>query len=297
MKLLDLLRRRSFIFILMTGIPVAGLSAELRVFEKSNNIVIDGKIVPGDYDKLVKLVLAHGIPSRFTIRSSGGSVVEAMKIGRLVRSSLADVLSVDECQSACSLILLAAVELSPLGSEVGLHRPRFTPEEFKASSFENAEASHRDLHDMVKGYLIEMDAPQFLIEKTLKTPSNDMAYVSISDINGMRGDKAPAYDEWTRGSCNGLSAIDEENALAIEVININNLFCQSGGMCKDLANGDFSEKYRRVSRLAEKEKSHLLAERKRFDECVAEIKETHKDRLIKMLRKNPNPELLKLGAR
>ena len=296
MKILYLLRKGLFLFILLTGVPVAGLGAELRALEKSNSIVIDGKIVPGDYDKLVKLVLNHGVPSRFTIRSSGGSVVEAMKIGRLVRSSLADVLSVDECQSACSLILLAAVELSPLGSEVGIHRPRFTPEEYKASSFENADASHRNLNDMVKEYLIEMDAPYFLIEKTLKTPSNDMAYVSISDINEMRGDKAPAYDEWTRGSCNGMSAIDEDDALSIEIINMNNFLCQSGGMCKDLANGDFSEKYSRVSRLTEKEKSRLLFERKRFEECVAELKEVHKDRLAKTLRNNPNPTTLKLGA-
>lgn len=93
-----------------------------------------------------------------------------------------------------------------------------------------------------------------------------------------------------------MSAIDEDDALSIEIINMNNFLCQSGGMCKDLANGDFSEKYSRVSRLTEKEKSRLLFERKRFEECVAELKEVHKDRLAKTLRNNPNPTTLKLGA-
>src|SRR5450432_1096815 len=77
---------------LFTGVATA---ADIRRSDhRLYGFVLEGTIVPGDYDKLRKLV-EEDCPAKYYnsacassiyLASPGGSVVEAMKIGRLVRT-------------------------------------------------------------------------------------------------------------------------------------------------------------------------------------------------------------------
>jgi hypothetical protein len=72
--------------------PVAAGAAEIKINEDSA-IILEGTIVPGDYDKFRKLINENCpskswnllCPSVIYLASPGGNVTEAIKIGRLVR--------------------------------------------------------------------------------------------------------------------------------------------------------------------------------------------------------------------
>jgi hypothetical protein len=76
--------------------PVAtGNAAEVKIGDHPlYSIILEGTIVPGDYDKLRKLINENcpsrswndSCPSEIYLASPGGSVTEAVKIGRLVRA-------------------------------------------------------------------------------------------------------------------------------------------------------------------------------------------------------------------
>ena len=89
-------------------------------------VSIDGEIVKGDYERFVKFLneqigeigsLAEhpGWPSSLWINSAGGNVIEAIKLGRLVRELMIGVhvgtnSPDDQCNSACFLIWAGGVE-------------------------------------------------------------------------------------------------------------------------------------------------------------------------------------------
>ena len=72
----------------------AGGASDIRISDHPlYSIILEGTIVPGDYDKLQKLINENcpstswstSCPSDVYLASPGGSVAEAMKIGKLVR--------------------------------------------------------------------------------------------------------------------------------------------------------------------------------------------------------------------
>ncbi|MCJ8170882.1 hypothetical protein [Atopomonas sediminilitoris] len=86
-------------------------------------------IVPGDYEALLKGLRAN--PGRYQrkillLDSLGGSVAEALRMGRLLRETGFDVLvpSRGICQGSC-VYLLASGRNKTVRGHVGLHRPYF----------------------------------------------------------------------------------------------------------------------------------------------------------------------------
>ena len=137
---------------------------------------MEGMIVPGDYDKLSKLINENcpskswntSCPSEIYLASPGGSVAEAMKIGRLVRMlrfgtqvpenlpetyrekhiravGLQDPKGTYMCASACFFIAVAGIERSPAWAVpkpiLGIHRPFMTDADLKTLSANQVIAS------------------------------------------------------------------------------------------------------------------------------------------------------------
>jgi hypothetical protein len=122
--------------VLLASMFCAGALADVEVHAVQHKALgpvlaarVSGEIVPGDYEALMKGLKAH--PGRFAkklllLDSIGGSVPEAIRMGRLLRETGFDALVPEEgvCQGTC-VYLLAAGKMRTVRGAVGLHRPYF----------------------------------------------------------------------------------------------------------------------------------------------------------------------------
>ena len=109
--------------------------------------------------------------SQFVISSKGGSVSEAMKIGRFIRSKKMWVTvppDWGECLSSCVYILAAGVVRHPWG-DVGIHRPYFL-----LPQNQSYDEALKTLLSQSKGYFQEMNVPDFLAEDMFSTSPGDI---------------------------------------------------------------------------------------------------------------------------
>lgn len=196
-----------------TGVSAAQISCSpLTEAGKCANGSLRGPIVPGDYDKVRQLVdSAWPNLFHFNLRSDGGSVYEAIRIGRLFRKYLiaayvpasacysedtqtppANAPPFDPskqytvvptarrgscvCASACALIWFGAVER--MGT-VGLHRPRIDDPEFANSPPEEATKLYRRALTEIETYLADMEVPRPVIDAMLATSSGQIRWIDV----------------------------------------------------------------------------------------------------------------------
>ena len=150
---------------------------------KSNcdNVAIRGPIIPGDADKLEWLLAPQygreGVPYRFFLLSEGGSLSEAITMGRLFRataSSVAASLAGKSmcggsgqppcCSSACAIAYFGAAEWTK-GDRLGLHRP--TLRDLADQDYSEAQKQLEAASLEVREYLREMEVPNEVYEKMM----------------------------------------------------------------------------------------------------------------------------------
>jgi hypothetical protein len=185
------------------------------------SVILEGTIVPGDYDKLRKLIDENcsskswntSCPWSIYLASSGGSVSEAMKIGRLVRTlrfgtqvpldvvpdahtdirrSVIKALKLQEgnylCASACFFIAVAGIERDPSGAELrigkvilGIHRPYMNDAELKTLSANEIMASATQVRTVVETYLKEMGVPLKYADLMFSIPKDQVRWITNAD--------------------------------------------------------------------------------------------------------------------
>jgi hypothetical protein len=175
---------------------------------------ISGRIVVGDYEKVLTLYRgSHRLLDEFLLRSGGGDVGEAIKIGGLFRKYLISVVTPRRdaagkfsfstswrkngcsgpqciCAGACALMWFGAVERFGI---VGLRKPRVDDPEFKAMAVPDA---MRTL-DGIARYLTEMEAPREVIDAMTKTDASEISWGNaLGDL-----DRAPSFAEWVDAAC------------------------------------------------------------------------------------------------
>lgn len=197
------------------------------IYEASNSIILEGSIEEGDTKKLVQfLKKRNGPPDLIEVSSAGGDVVEAMKLGHLVRDTLLSVGVKEHCYSACFFILTSSVNrflpnygiyFDDNGLRIGIHRPYFDKKYFARLSMLEAEVEYKKLQQVARQFLIEMDVPTILIEKMFSIPSDDMYLLSPQEIKGISG-KTPAFDEWLKSKCAYLTSEEKKDFLISNVI-------------------------------------------------------------------------------
>ncbi|UVE18901.1 hypothetical protein NVV93_05795 [Pseudomonas sp. LS44] len=144
-------------------------------------VKITEDIAPGDYEALLKGLRAH--PGKFArkillLDTIGGSVVEATRMGRLLREYGFDALVPDSglCQGSC-IYLLAAGKQRTVRGPVGLHRPYFPGGD-----------SARDLStggDPTR-YLRDMGVAPSLAQDIQQIPPHKMRVLSAADLTRYR---------------------------------------------------------------------------------------------------------------
>jgi hypothetical protein len=186
--------------------------------------LLRGPIVEGDYEKVARAI-RESWPNltMIDLDSPGGSVREALKIGRMLRKYLITTnvsrlesaelpppppgfgpvtpIQREACASACALIWFGGVERSGM---VGLHRPRITDPDFASASPEEATKRYRLLLSAIEAYLTEMETPRPIIDQMLATGSSEIRWIdAVSE--GLS--QPPSFAEWEAATCPASSEI------------------------------------------------------------------------------------------
>jgi hypothetical protein len=188
---------------------------------------LHGTISRGDYDRVLAFYRQnHQVLNVFELSSPGGDVLEAMKIGKLMRKFLITAWAPYSillenggeywfgqacqgpgcaCASACALIWFGAVDRN---GRVGLHRPRIDDPEFKVLPPAEATKVYRRTLDEIGKYLDEMEAPRSMIDAMVATNSADIRWVDAEKDDLKR---PPSIAEWADAAC-GYIPNEEKNA-------------------------------------------------------------------------------------
>ena len=191
-----------FLLIILVGLfPVAGLeAADIRPARSLSGaplpgITIEGRIAPGDYQKLADVAAANHEAHTLWLASPGGNLKEALRMGKLIRSvgfavhvpfSKAEPLVAlkdpanNTCSSSCFLLFAAGVIRG--GLVLGIHRPSLPADEYFSLGLERAVDAQRVIAEAVTGYLAEMGVPAKYASLMLSTNASDMVWLSAEDV-------------------------------------------------------------------------------------------------------------------
>jgi hypothetical protein len=203
-------------------------------------VLLNGPIVPGDAAKFGNFLRRHHpFLDEVTLTSSGGSVDDAMKIGRLIRKGLIKTKAAHEndpdsprgngrffdfekgppwchdgpssychCASACFLIWSAGVERS--GSSLGLHRPTTTSTALTDTPPNQASAQ---LLPDVAAYLKEMEVPERFIQLMVNTNSTEVRWLSGREAKSLK--EVPSIAKWLTTACRAEREVSDCTVLKL----------------------------------------------------------------------------------
>jgi hypothetical protein len=187
-------------------------------------VLLNGPIVPGDEANFGKFLRQHHpFLDEVILTSSGGSVDDAMKIGRLIRRDLIKTKAAHEnnpdsprgngrfydfekgpswchdgpssychCASACFLIWSAGAER--FGSSLGLHRPTTT----STTDMPPNQGSAQLLLD-IAAYLKEMEVPERFIQLMVNTNSTEVRWLSGKEAKSLQ--EVLSIAQWLTAAC------------------------------------------------------------------------------------------------
>lgn len=144
-------------------------------------LTLTGTIAPGDGARFEDWLDTHAEPEIVFLNSPGGSVLDALEIGRRLRAIEADTAMTDSdiCLSACPYILAGGVNRDPApGAMVGVHQHYFG-ENIALPAFLAVEDIQRGQGE-VMGYLIDMGIAPEMMQPALLTPPDEI-YVLLPE--------------------------------------------------------------------------------------------------------------------
>jgi hypothetical protein len=179
-------------------------SAEVRL-GGSGELVMEGKIEVGDYDRFRSALLGINNSSDLFLASPGGDLGEAIKIGRLVRrmkiSTTIPTRPVREkivarhglkdpknytCASACFFVFVAGIYRSSdfIGEPIlGIHKPYLSEADLRGLSSDQAVSSANGIKRAVEGYLKEMGIPGKYADQMHSIPRDEIHWISDEEFS------------------------------------------------------------------------------------------------------------------
>lgn len=176
-------------------------------------IVATGRIANDSAERLVGFIEGQrdlrGMRRVMFIESPGGSVVGAMKLGRLLRQAKVDVyvakpvgsggvasdLSAARCYSACAFALLGGVQrYIPSGSEVGIHRAsrhEYMTEPGGGTILAQRHRAEPELLVQLKSYIRSMGADPGLVAVAETVGADNIKVLSPAEIRRFRIGRQP----------------------------------------------------------------------------------------------------------
>ncbi|HEV2898211.1 MAG TPA: hypothetical protein VGX71_10320 [Pseudaminobacter sp.] len=136
-------------------------------------------------DEFASVVRSHN-PTVIGFNSNGGNIGKAMELGRLIRSYRLGTFQPrgPECSSACALAFLGGVMRFAEPGAIGVHKSSFSGD-VSLSAQEAVSAVQQITADVIS-YMLEMGVDPSLLQLSLKYESNDIRYLSRSEMEQYR---------------------------------------------------------------------------------------------------------------
>lgn len=177
--------------------------------EPASVLTMRGEVVPGDADRFVDFVLErrehfveHGARAVFVI--DGGDVLEAMRIGELLRDALIEAWLPDtgstRCISACFLMFAHCVSRQAVAETVGVHRPYFEAAALAQAAPEAVRARYEALGAQLRTRMSELAVPGALVERMFSLPAGEVYRLSMQDLEAL-GRRQAWFDDYLAARC------------------------------------------------------------------------------------------------
>jgi hypothetical protein len=170
--------------------PFALAKVEVQIVKhQTSGTILAAKITediaPGDYEVLLKGIIANPgkhVRKVLILDNIGGSVQEAIRMGRLLRETGFDSLvpAGAVCQGAC-VYLLAAGRAKTVRGHVGVHRPYYPEGDSAQARVISKGSTHSSL-----AYFREMNIPSSLVETMQATAPSNMRVLSAQELSRYR---------------------------------------------------------------------------------------------------------------
>lgn len=171
-----------------TPMPARGdLPQRLTILESTAGTwSLGGEIAPGDAERLIPAI-ERDLPETVALNSPGGSVADALAIGRALRAAGADtaVRAGAVCLSACPYLLAGGVERSVAPhAMVGVHQHYFGQSTVLPAfmAVEDVQRGQAEVMD----YLVEMDLDPLLMRHAMATPPNEIYLLVEEELSAYR---------------------------------------------------------------------------------------------------------------
>lgn len=175
---------------------------------KSEALLLQGEIVPGDYEYLLKVIKndqeRFWNSAGFILASPGGDVQEALRIGHLVKETFSSVFvgkATGPCVSACFFIYVAAARREAFTHTLGIHRPYIHPRRLISMSARDAETLQKNVLRQARKYLEDKDVPTNLIDRMFQLASTEVHWLSRNEVEEQLGRRPPWYEQFLIAKC------------------------------------------------------------------------------------------------
>jgi hypothetical protein len=234
------------------AVSIAPLRAADVRGDMEKGVVLEGTIEAGDYDKLRSVYGLENSTNQFYIgsplaneiylASPGGDLVEAMKIGRLVRALKLHTVVPDEfeyprdgsyvkyseadrhrlinpkanymCTSACFFIFVAGITRADeakghyIGLRLGIHRPFLSDSDLRTLSGDQAITSANRVRATVENYLKEMNVPGKYVDLMFSVPRDKIRWLGKADVADLEG-TIPELNDWLAAQCDKRTDVEK----------------------------------------------------------------------------------------
>ncbi|WFU89937.1 hypothetical protein QA644_28260 (plasmid) [Rhizobium sp. CC1099] len=145
-------------------------------------ILLKGEFSQVDDPELLSREVAASGAKVITFDSNGGNVLAAMAYGRMIRSLGLSTfqLRTVQCASACTLAFVGGAIRQAEPGAIGVHQSSFSPE----SDLDGhaAVAAVQTMTAQIMTYLIEMGVDPKLLQLSLSVSTDDMRYLTASEM-------------------------------------------------------------------------------------------------------------------
>lgn len=162
------------------GVCLPAAAADILAYQRG--VLIQGPIGKGDYARLIEFVRQPDNYGRFArmvyLDSSGGDVVEAIKIAHLLDKSYAatHVASGARCYSACFILWMSGVTRHvSSGATLGVHRIHV---QAKEGHIDQQSAYVSQIARAVENYMSGLGTPRAILDKMNATAPADLFVIS-----------------------------------------------------------------------------------------------------------------------
>ncbi len=170
----------------MAGHSEAAMTFVERDLDTGTFIVASGEIEFSDSLAPFESLARQGRARFVTFDSPGGSPYKAMDLGRMIRLYGLSTVQIrsSECASACALAFMGGTARLAMAGSIGVHRSSFTDP--SSLTTDDAVSSVQQLTAEIIGYMNEMGVDPSLLQLALQYGSNDIRYLSSSEMQRYR---------------------------------------------------------------------------------------------------------------